>query len=128
MTICEQLSERMPAVALGQAAWTDAERAHLAACAECGAEWALVSATSRLGLDVAAGLDGHHVTERVLGRLRVEGARTRTRRVGWMLSGLAAANREQVVQRQGPLPMGAPSRPGVFGPVARAAGARDHHA
>jgi anti-sigma factor RsiW len=91
MTICEQLSERMPAVALGQAAWSDAERAHLAACAECGAEWALVSGTSRLGLDIAAGLDGHHITERVLGRLRIEGARARVRRVGLMLGGLAAA-------------------------------------
>lgn len=91
MTLCEQLSERMPAVALGQAAWSDAERAHLAACAECGAEWALVSGASRLGLDVAADLNAHHVTERVLGRLRVERSRARARRVGWMLGALAAA-------------------------------------
>ena len=91
MTMCEQLSERMPAVALGHADWTDVERAHLVACPECGAEWALVSTASRLGLDVAAGLDAHHVTERVLGRLRVEGGRARTRRIGWMLGGLAAA-------------------------------------
>jgi anti-sigma factor RsiW len=91
MTLCEQLSERMPAVALGQAAWSDAERVHLAACAECGAEWALVSGASRLGLDVVAGLDAYHVTERVLGRLRVEGGRARARRVGWILGGLAAA-------------------------------------
>lgn len=91
MTICEQLSERMPAVALGQAAWSDTERAHLAECAECQAEWALLAEASRLGLDVAAGIDAHHVTERVLGRLRVEGGRARVRRVGWMLGGLAAA-------------------------------------
>jgi hypothetical protein len=91
MTICEQLSERMPAVALGQAAWSDAERAHLAACEECLAEWGLVAEASRLGLDVAAGIDAHHVTERVLGRLRAEGGRVRVRRVGWMLGGLAAA-------------------------------------
>ena len=91
MTICEQLSERMPAVALGQAVWGDAERAHLIGCAECQAEWALISEASRLGLDVAAGLDAHHVTERVLGRLRVEGGRVRRRRVGWTLGGLAAA-------------------------------------
>jgi anti-sigma factor RsiW len=92
MTICEQLSERMPAVALGQGAWSDAEREHLESCAECRAEWSLVSETSRLGLDIAAGIDEHHVTERVLGRLRAEGGRAaRVRRIGWVLGGLAAA-------------------------------------
>ena len=91
MTICEQLSERMPAVALGRWAWSDAEWAHLAGCTGCQAEWTLVSEASRLGLDVAAGLDEHHVTERVLGRLRVEGGRSRLRRASWTLGGLAAA-------------------------------------
>ncbi|HTC24732.1 MAG TPA: hypothetical protein VK688_10230 [Gemmatimonadales bacterium] len=91
MTMCEQLSDKMPAVALGRAAWTDAERAHLEECADCGEEWALVSEASRLGLDVAAGIDGHHVTERVLGRLRVDGGRMRQRRIGLAFGGLAAA-------------------------------------
>jgi len=90
MTVCEQLSERMPAVAHGDAAWSAEERAHLVGCAECRVEWDLVSAASRLGLDVPAGIDAHHVTERVLGRLRAERG-LRGRRVGWALGGLAAA-------------------------------------
>lgn len=90
MTICEQLSERMPAVAHGDAAWSTEEQAHLAACSDCRAEWDLVSAASGLGLDVAEGLDAHHVTERVLGRLRAERTR-RGRRIAWAVGGLAAA-------------------------------------
>ena len=90
MTMCEQLSERMAAVAHGAAAWTAEEQAHLAGCADCRAEWDLVAAASRLGLDVAAGLDAHHVAERVLGRLRAERGR-RGRRIGWTVGGLAAA-------------------------------------
>ena len=56
MTVCEQLSDRMPAVAHGQAGWSAEEQAHLAGCADCRAEWDLVSAASRLGLDVAEGI------------------------------------------------------------------------
>jgi anti-sigma factor RsiW len=91
MTICEQLSERMPAVARGTAQWTTEERAHLDGCDECQAEWALLTAARGLGLDVAEALDTHHVTERVLGRLRAEGAWARRRQVGWAMGGLAAA-------------------------------------
>jgi len=91
MTICEQLSERMPAVVRGTAQWTADEQAHLDGCDECRAEWALLVAAGGLGLDVAAELDGHHVTERVLGRLRAERGRVRVRRIGWAMGGLAAA-------------------------------------
>ena len=90
MTVCEQLSDRMPAVAHGQAVWSAEEQAHLAGCADCRAEWDLVSAASRLGLDVAEGMDAHHVTERVLGRLKAERGR-RGRQIGWAAGGLAAA-------------------------------------
>ncbi|HYL31150.1 MAG TPA: hypothetical protein VEU27_14625 [Gemmatimonadales bacterium] len=90
MTLCEQLSDRMPAVAHGQAVWNAEEQGHLAGCADCRAEWDLVSAASRLGLDVAEGIDTHHVTERVLGRLRAERGR-RGRQIGWAAGGLAAA-------------------------------------
>jgi hypothetical protein len=90
MTVCEQLSDRMPAVAHGQAVWSAEEQAHLAGCADCRAEWDLVFTASRLGLDVAEGIDAHHVTERVLGRLRAERGR-RGRRIGWVVGGLAAA-------------------------------------
>ena len=53
MTQCESLVDRMPDVARGPAVWTPAESAHLAACAECSAAWAVVRA--------AAGLGAHHV-------------------------------------------------------------------
>ena len=91
MTICEALSERMPAVARGAAQWTAEEQAHLDRCDECRTEWALVAAAADLGLDVAAELDSHHVTERVLGRLRAERGRGRVRRIGWAVGGVAAA-------------------------------------
>lgn len=100
MTMCEQLSDRMPAVARGAAEWTVEEHAHLAACADCQAEWQLVLTANGLGLDVAAALDAHHVTERVLGRLRVE-RRSRSRRIAWLVSGLAAAAALLLVVRSG---------------------------
>lgn len=116
MTLCEQLSERMPAVAHGAAAWTAEEQAHLRDCAECRAEWDLVSTASRLGLDVARGLDAHHVAQRVLGRLRAARAR-RVRRIGWATGGLAAAAALALVVWSG--------RPGGHGagPVAGASAA-----
>ena len=89
MTLCEQLSDRMPAVAAGEQ-WTAAEAAHLAGCADCAAEWAVVAATHQLGADLP-GLNAHHVTEWVLGRLRAERAEVRARRRGLALVGLAAA-------------------------------------
>ena len=91
MTICEALSERMPAVARGAAQWTAEEQAHLDRCDDCRVEWSLLAAAADLGLDVAAELDTHHVTERVLGRLRAERGRGRVRRIGWAMGGFAAA-------------------------------------
>jgi hypothetical protein len=49
MTTCDRLSDRMPLVALGRERWTDEEAAHLAVCAECRSEWALLGATANLG-------------------------------------------------------------------------------
>ena len=48
MSDCERLSDRMPEVAMQQAAWTAEEAAHLASCADCRAEWDLVLAARRL--------------------------------------------------------------------------------
>ncbi len=90
MTVCEQLSDRMPAIAAGES-WTADEQSHLAHCAECAAEWALVASARRLGSDVVAGLNDHHVTERVLGRLRAERVAVRDRRRGLVAAVLAAA-------------------------------------
>ena len=49
MTSCTQLSDRMPEVALGLARWTADDERHLAGCADCRSEWAIVSTASRLG-------------------------------------------------------------------------------
>ena len=90
MTPCERLSDRMPAVARG-GEWTAAEAAHLAACGDCSAEWALIRSAQALGTDIAAGLSSHEVTARVLGRVRAERAAARDRRRGFAMAGLAAA-------------------------------------
>ena len=90
MTPCERLSDRMPAVARG-AQWTAAEAAHLAACGDCSAEWALIRSAQALGTDIAAGLSAHEVTARVLGRVRAERAAAQDRRRGFAMAGLAAA-------------------------------------
>jgi hypothetical protein len=80
----------MPAVASG-AGWTPAEAEHLAACAECSAEWALVTAARGLGIECGESLSAHQVTQRVLGRVRADRAASRARRRGLALAGLAAA-------------------------------------
>jgi hypothetical protein len=90
MTICEQLSDRMPGVAGGDR-WTTAESAHLASCADCAAEWALIATARGLGAAFAGTVNADHVTERILGRLRAEQAAARSRRRGLAIAGLAAA-------------------------------------
>ena len=87
---CEQLSDRMPAVARREESWTSEEQAHLASCSDCQEEWELVLVTAGLGADLAANLDAHHVTQRVLGRLRKERLAGK-RRIAWTIAGLAAA-------------------------------------
>jgi len=77
-------------VARHEASWSAEEQAHLAACPDCQAEWELVSVATDLGADVAGDLDVHHVTERVLGRLRAD-RHGRSRRMGWAVTGIAAA-------------------------------------
>ena len=49
MNDCRRLTERIPAVALERDRWTGEETAHLAACAECRAEWQLVRTAGRIG-------------------------------------------------------------------------------
>ena len=41
--ICEALSDRMPAVARGDASWDNEEAAHLGICRDCQLEWRLVA-------------------------------------------------------------------------------------
>lgn len=90
MSICTELSDRMPDVALGRSAWTETEQRHLAECADCRAEWALVSGASRLGATLP-GTDPAIVSTVLLARLARERERTRARIGLWSAAGLAAA-------------------------------------
>ena len=91
MSECGWLSDRMPAVVLGRAQWTQQELQHLNQCGRCQEEWEIVRTANRLGREAGDGLDLSAVAGSVLGRL--SGARKvqrRRRQVG-IFSGLAAA-------------------------------------
>ncbi len=68
MSDCAELTDRMPDVRHGRAAWSDAEAAHLASCAACRAEWRLVSAGADLGSQLQ--VDAPAISAAVLERLR----------------------------------------------------------
>lgn len=92
MSMCEALSDRMPAVASGRGEWTAAEREHFAGCAECSAEWRLVSVAATLGHDVtvdAAGLTPR-LLEQVHAAARADQRNSWVRRVA-VMGGLAIA-------------------------------------
>lgn len=91
MTDCTKLSDRMPDVAHGRSRWTAEEERHLAACADCRAEWLIVAAANRLGTLLPAPPDASVVSGRVLKRLRAERGRERSRARVWTAAGLAAA-------------------------------------
>jgi hypothetical protein len=54
---CAALSDRMPDVASGRAAWLPGEQGELEACGECRSEWALLQAAVSLGADVEGSFD-----------------------------------------------------------------------
>jgi hypothetical protein len=89
MTTCELLSDRMPDVASGQAAWLPEEAAHLAGCAACTAEWRLVSATGSLASDLR--MDSAAIARAVLERLRTEPDEATLVRRPWLRALAAAA-------------------------------------
>ena len=91
MTTCTQLSDRMPDVAHGTSRWTETEERHLATCADCRAEWELVTAASRLGAGLRSPADPALVSTLLLERLARERQRTRSRTRLWTAAGLAAA-------------------------------------
>lgn len=88
MNDCHELFERMPAVARGEAVWTAAEAAHLAGCAACRADFAVVRAGVSAGHPVV--LDVDRLAANVLDRLRTEPGRPPVRPWRWV-TGLAAA-------------------------------------
>jgi hypothetical protein len=91
MTTCTQLSDRMPEVALGHARWTADEERHLGACADCRAEWAMVTAASRLGATLRP-VDPERTAARITERIRHDRIHSQVRvRQLAVLGGLAAA-------------------------------------
>jgi hypothetical protein len=90
MSECTWLSDRMPAVAQGQAEWTSDELHHLNGCESCRREWELVRIAGRLGDGVLPAFDADATTAALLQRLgrRKEAPR---RRRAWTLAGLASA-------------------------------------
>jgi hypothetical protein len=91
MTECERLSDRIPDVALGRSSWSVEEQAHLAACADCRAEWDLVVAAGRLGTALPPLSSPEVMAAALSGRLAGSRAAARTRRRSWLAVGLAAA-------------------------------------
>ena len=91
MTDCQWLSDRIPAVALGHAEWTEEEARHLSGCPICRGEWEIVRAAGRLGAGLEGRLDPDAVAGVVAGRLRSAQRTERLRRRTWSVAGLAAA-------------------------------------
>jgi hypothetical protein len=90
MSDCERLSDRMPEVALQQAAWTAEEAAHLATCADCRAEWDVVLAARRLESS-APSVDPTAVAVAVQRRLATDRTASRRNRLAWVTGAAAAA-------------------------------------
>jgi hypothetical protein len=89
---CEQLSDRMPAVARGMADWTPADEAHLRTCADCAAEWSLVRGATALGGNLGA-FDAGRVADRVIAGLRAPvPRRAAIRRLQWAVPVALAAS------------------------------------
>ncbi len=92
--ICEALSDRMPAVARGSATWDPEEAEHLAGCADCQAELAVIVPVARAGWTTLA-LDVDRIAAGVIrGSVRetpVIALASRRRSFGRGLIGLAAA-------------------------------------
>jgi hypothetical protein len=91
MSNCEWLSDRIPAVALGQGEWMPDEIRHLNDCASCRREWEIVQLASRLGQKAGLSFDPAAITAGVLRRLDRERQDARLRHRGWTFAGLTAA-------------------------------------
>lgn len=85
---CQELSDRMPAVAAGAATWSPEEVEHLRTCADCRTEWTVVNAGRGVGADTR--VDADALAARVLHRLRTEPIVGRSQPRRWLF-GLAAA-------------------------------------
>jgi hypothetical protein len=104
----EQLRDRMPEVARGDAAWSAAEAGHLAACDDCRREWALVGDALRIGAGVERRFDAAATAVVVARRLRNTPVVVAPRYRPLFLLGAAAAL-ALFVARPAPLPTPAPA-------------------
>lgn len=90
MSGCTRLTDRMPDVAHGRSRWTAEEAAHLATCADCRRELALVQAALTLGRNAPRLADPAAMAATI--ERRLAGARTRRRGVERIAGfGVAAA-------------------------------------
>lgn len=103
MIRCGELTDRMPMVRRGSAAWTADEAAHLATCGECRLEWELVTAGAELGRVQAERLDAAGIAHVVMSRLVADHRRRRWVRAAWGV-GLAAAASLMLFIRPGDTP------------------------
>ena len=87
----DQLRDRIPEVARGDASWTADESAHLAACEACRDELALISSALRIGVGVEASFDPAAAARTVMHRLKQEPVATRARYRPLVLLATAAA-------------------------------------
>ena len=109
MSECTQLSERMAAVAHGRNEWSATEKAHLASCADCTAEWRVMQAGAMIGAEVAATLPVDFVATRVVATLKIPaGSRGWWARLRWFALPVAAAAAVALVV----FPRGGPASPG----------------
>ena len=69
MSDSSHLTDRIPDVVLGRTPWSPEEQTHLAGCADCRAELALVQAAGRIGEGLPPLADRAVLTEAVLGRV-----------------------------------------------------------
>lgn len=76
MTRCEELTERMPAVARAEAHWDTTDLAHLATCPDCASGWRAVSSVAALRWATPY-LDPDQMAHGVVQRLRDERPRVR---------------------------------------------------
>jgi hypothetical protein len=115
---CQELSDRMPGVARGEISWTDAEARHLASCADCRAEWEVVTAGAAVADDVT--IDADALAERVLLRLRTEPVVKRFTRSRWIAGIAAVAAAVLLISKvvtTDPVPPGPAALPTALGAV-----------
>jgi anti-sigma factor RsiW len=91
MSECGLLSDRIPAVMMGQAIWTAEEARHLEECPACRQEWSLLHSASHLGQSVQHQIDVEGLAASLLQRMRRERQERLLRRRTWTVGGLAAA-------------------------------------